>query len=148
MAYMGGLHYWWPKITGRLISRKDGLKFGCADHLCWFQPDFSSRNSFWGYPGMPRQLRHLCAGVPGAKRNVHGGRHHFRSGLFNPVDLPRVGMEEGQDIAAEPMACDRNLEWQVAPTPPPVFNFNWQPVVTAGPYGYDGAPWNWGTKPH
>ena len=30
MAYMGGLHYWWPKITGRLYPEMLGPARGAS----------------------------------------------------------------------------------------------------------------------
>ena len=38
MAYMGGLHYWWPKITGRMYSAMVVAADG-ADHLRRLLPD-------------------------------------------------------------------------------------------------------------
>jgi len=35
LAYLGGLHFWWPKITGACI-RKVGVDFG-AGSFRWFQ---------------------------------------------------------------------------------------------------------------
>ncbi len=38
MAYMGGLHYWWPKMTGRMYP--DGwAKLSARHHLPGLQPD-------------------------------------------------------------------------------------------------------------
>ena len=31
MGYLGGLHYWWPKITGRLYSES----LGASSRRCW-----------------------------------------------------------------------------------------------------------------
>ena len=38
MGYLGGLHYWWPKMTGRMYSESGGRSRGVAD-LRRLQPD-------------------------------------------------------------------------------------------------------------
>src|SRR5207253_1120257 len=53
MAYFGGLHYWWPKITGRMYPELCGKLAALAIFLGFnltFFPQF-----FLGYAGMPRR---------------------------------------------------------------------------------------------
>ena len=54
MAYLGGFHFWWPKITGRLYPDALGALRG-ADYFRGIQSDVSSRSSCSGYLGMPRR---------------------------------------------------------------------------------------------
>ena len=53
MAFLGGIHFWWPKITGRLYPEGLGPGVGAADvprlQLTFF-PQF-----VLGYMGMPRR---------------------------------------------------------------------------------------------
>src|SRR5262249_60204386 len=53
MAYLGGIHYWWPKITGRLYpegwARLSALIIFVGFNLTFF-PQF-----MLGYLGMPRR---------------------------------------------------------------------------------------------
>ena len=72
MGYLGGLHYWWPKISGRLYN-ECLAKLSAGDHLHRLQPDV--------LPAVrPRLSRHaaalprVSAGVPGAERAVVGRR--------------------------------------------------------------------------
>ena len=66
MAYLGGLHYWWPKITGRIypvfLSKLSALIVFVGFNLTFF-PQF-----ILGYLGMPRRYHAYPDGVPGAQR--------------------------------------------------------------------------------
>ena len=91
MGYLGGLHYWWPKITGRLypgavgeVRRADGVRRLQPDVL----PAVRAR-----LPGHAAPLPRLSRRVPGAQRRVDarghgaGGRISAADGLFHLVDL-------------------------------------------------------------
>ena len=72
MGYLGGLHYWWPKITGRLYP-EGWAKVAAVHRVRRLQPDV--------LPAVHRRLpRHAAplsrvpARVPGAERDVVGGR--------------------------------------------------------------------------
>jgi len=85
MGYLGGIHYWWPKITGRLypefLARIAAIVLFIGFNLTFF-PQF-----ILGYLGMPRRYPRLSAGIPGAERDVHSGRFHPRARLFIADDL-------------------------------------------------------------
>ena len=88
MGYLGGLHYWWPKISGRLYN--EGLaKLSAGDHLRRLQPDVLPAV----HPRLPRHaaaLSRVPAGVPGAERAVVGGRVDSRRRLPDSDGLPDV----------------------------------------------------------
>ena len=79
MAFMGGLHYWWPKMTGRLYPERLGqiaaLIMFIGFNLTFF-PQF-----IMGYLGMPRRYHELPAGVSDLSRYVHRRRFHSGRGL-------------------------------------------------------------------
>ena len=50
MAYMGGLHYWWPKMTGRLYSEMWG-RVAARDDLPRLQPDLLPAVHRWAISG-------------------------------------------------------------------------------------------------
>ena len=52
MGYLGGLHYWWPKITGRLYHEWLA-KISAGDHLRRLQPDVLPAV----HPRLPRACR-------------------------------------------------------------------------------------------
>ena len=67
MAYLGGIHFWWPKMTGRLYPEGWG-RLSAAIIFVGFNLTFFPQFVL-GYLGMPRRY-HLPAGVPGAERDV------------------------------------------------------------------------------
>ena len=63
MAYLGGIHFWWPKMTGRCtrsLGKLSALIVFVGFNLTFF-PQF-----VLGYLGMPRRYHELSARVPGA----------------------------------------------------------------------------------
>ena len=89
MAYLGGLHFWWPKITGRMYpecwAQLSALVVFVGFNLTFF-PQF-----VLGYLGMPRRYHAYPAGVPGAERAVDGRRLDPRRRLPAAAGLPRSG---------------------------------------------------------
>ncbi len=75
MGYVGGLHFWWPKITGRL------------------------------YPeSLSAALSHLSAGISGTQRAFHRGRLHSRPRLSSADALPDLVHALRQGRRAESLA--------------------------------------------
>ena len=72
MAYLGGIHYWWPKMTGRMYpegwARFSAILIFVGFNLTFF-PQF-----MLGYLGMPRRYHVYPRRVPGAQRDVVGRR--------------------------------------------------------------------------
>ena len=72
MAYLGGLHYWWPKMTGRMYPGRVGEALRAGD-FPGLQPDLLPAV----HSGLPRDaapLSRLSGGVPGAARALDGRR--------------------------------------------------------------------------
>src|SRR5580698_4870357 len=53
IAFVGGIHYWWPKITGRMYSEKWG-RIACSLVFIGFNMTFLTQ-FFLGSKGMPRR---------------------------------------------------------------------------------------------
>ena len=72
MAYLGGMHYWWPKMTGRMYpelpAKLSALVIFIGFNLTFF-PAISAGLSRHAAP-----LSCLSGRVPGAERDVDGGR--------------------------------------------------------------------------
>ena len=88
MAYLGGIHYWWPKITGKMYPEALGEAERAA-RLHRLQPDVLPAV----HPRLPRDaaaLRDVSAGVPGVQRAVDGRRDDARRRLPVPDGLPRL----------------------------------------------------------
>ena len=88
MGYLGGLHYWWPKISGRLYNEwlakiAAGIIF-IGFNLTFF-PQF-----IVGYLGHAAEVSRLSAGISGPERAVVGGRVDPRRRLPDSDGVPDV----------------------------------------------------------
>ena len=132
MAFMGGLHYWWPKITGRmypeLLGRLAALVTFIGFNLTFF-PQF-----VMGYLGMPRRYQVY----PGEFQFYHilssAGASILGVGYLLPAIYFLWSLKKGPKVGRNPWDAT-GLEW-TTPSPPPVHNFAAIPVVTQGPYAY------------
>jgi cytochrome c oxidase subunit 1 len=158
MAYMGGLHYWWPKMTGRMYPE------GWAK-LAWGLIFFGFNLTFFpqfilGYMGMPRRywdysLESLLQS-PSGMAHVGDATGEWVRNWVVQLQVLNVMSTAGASIlgagyllpffyliwslryykASGPNPWGATgLEWTV-PSPPPEFNFERMPVVTLPPYVY------------
>ena len=133
MAYMGGLHYWWPKITGRMYSEwwsQLAAIIIFVGFFLTFLPQFVV-----GYNGMPRRYHRYRAGVPGLERDVDGGRVDPGGRLRAAAVLPastRCGTASrpGRIPGRRPAWSGRRRRRRRATTSPR------RPIVVRGPYEY------------
>ena len=93
MAYLGGIHFWWPKMTGRMYPELLGQALG-PDRLRRLQPDVLPAVRA-RLPGHAPAVLRVPARVPGAERDVDGGRvdpgGRLRPAAGLPVALACVG---------------------------------------------------------
>jgi cytochrome c oxidase subunit 1 len=132
MAYLGGLHFWWPKITGRLYPRfwselAAGIIF-FGFNLTFF-PQF-----LLGYLGMPRRYYTYPPEYQVLNDFSTAGATILGIGYVLPLVYLLASLWLGKKASANPWGAT-GLEWET-PSPPPVENFPVTPVVTAGPYLY------------
>lgn len=131
-AYLGGIHYWWPKISGRLYPESWGklaallLFFGF--NLTFF-PQF-----LLGYLGMPRRYHNY----PPEFQVLHVmstlGASILAVGYLLPMFYLAWSMRYGKKASDNPWEAT-GLEWQT-PSPPPKHNFHQPIIVTERPYAY------------
>ncbi len=132
MAYLGGLHYWWPKISGRMYpqfwSKLAALIIFIGFNLTFF-PQF-----LLGYLGMPRRY-HV---YPEEWQVLHvlssAGASILGVGYVIPVAYLIWSMRYGPRCEANPWGAT-GLEWETS-SPPPTHNFEEPPEVTGEPYHY------------
>lgn len=132
MAFMGGLHYWWPKMTGRmypeLLGRLAALVTFIGFNLTFF-PQF-----VMGYLGMPRRYQVY----PGEFQFYHilssAGASILGVGYLLPAIYFLWSLKRGPKIGRNPWDAT-GLEW-TTPSPPSVHNFETIPTVVEGPYAY------------
>ena len=106
MGYFAGLHYWWPKMTGRMYNDTLG-KLAALLIFVGFNLTFGPQ-FILGLPRHAAPLSRVPAGVPGAERAVVGGRvdpgdRLPAAGDVFPV-LAEVGRKGGRRIPGRPPA--------------------------------------------
>jgi cytochrome c oxidase subunit I len=134
MGYLGGIHYWWPKISGRMYPEAWGRIAAITIFLGFnltFFPQF-----VLGYLGMPRRYWqypdefHVLNVLSTAGASILG------LGYVLPMAYLLWSLRYGEPATANPWGAT-GLEWQT-PSPPPRDNFERTPVVTRPPYDYPG----------
>ncbi|HXG23435.1 MAG TPA: cytochrome c oxidase subunit I [Chthonomonadales bacterium] len=132
MAYMGGLHYWWPKITGKIYpeipARVAALITFIGFNLTFF-PQFVV-----GYLGNPRRYHFY----PPEWQTLHvlssAGASILAVGYAIPLFYFLWSLIYGKAAAPNPWGA-KGLEWQTS-SPPPPHNFHEVPIVTEEAYAY------------
>jgi cytochrome c oxidase subunit 1 len=132
MGYMGGLHYWWPKITGKLYpkfwSKVSALVIFVGFNVTFF-PQF-----ILGYLGMPRRYHAYPAEFQVLNVMSSAGATVLALGYVIPAIYFVWSMRYGKDASANPWGAV-GLEWETN-SPPPTENFETIPTVTWGAYEY------------
>ncbi|MFY9530617.1 MAG: cbb3-type cytochrome c oxidase subunit I [Candidatus Acidiferrales bacterium] len=136
MAYMGGLHFWWPKITGRLYpdgwARFAALVIFVGFNLTFF-PQF-----MLGYLGMPRRYAVYPPEFQVLNVLSSAGASILGVGYLIPLVYFIWSMRYGPVAGPNPWKA-KGLEWQT-PSPPPTENFEETPIVTEEAYAYAPIP--------
>ena len=138
LAYLGGLHFWWPKITGRLYP-EGWAKFAVMLVFVGFNLTFFPQ-FILGYLGMPRRYHAYAPEFQVLQRDVHRGRFDLGLGYLIPLIYLAVVAEVWPKAGNNPWNA-KGLEWQTT-SPPPTYNFEQTPVVTEDAYAYgsESAP--------
>jgi cytochrome c oxidase subunit 1 len=132
MGYFGGLHYWWPKITGRLYpeawARFAALVIFVGFNLTFF-PQF-----LLGYMGMPRRLYAYAPEFQVLNVMSSAGASILGMGYLMPMIYLIWSMRYGPHAPANPWGA-AGLECKTS-SPPPTQNFEQTPVVTEEAYEF------------
>jgi cytochrome c oxidase subunit 1 len=136
MGYLGGLHFWWPKITGRLYpeawGRVAALIVFAGFNLTFF-PQF-----ILGYLGMPRRYHAYPEEFQVLNVMSSAGASILGLGYLLPFAYLGWSMRYGKVAPANPWRA-KGLEWEAA-SPPLTENFVTQPVVHEEAYEYAPVP--------
>ncbi|MFM7200394.1 MAG: cbb3-type cytochrome c oxidase subunit I [Myxococcota bacterium] len=133
IAFVGGLHYWWPKMTGRMYNETWG-KIACAIIFFGFNLTFFVQ-FIMGAKGMPRryysyvpeyQPYHILSTV---------GTWFLGLGFTIILVYLLASLKRGAIAPANPWGA-LTLEWTHTASPPIHENFTTTPVVEGGPYDY------------
>jgi cytochrome c oxidase subunit 1 len=133
MGYLGGLHYWWPKISGRLYP-EGWAKLGALVIFLGFNLTFFPQ-FILGYLGMPRRYYAYPEEFQVLNVLSSAGASILGIGYLIPMVYFIWSMRYGPTAGANPWRAT-GLEWQTA-SPPPSDNFATTPIVTDDAYAYD-----------
>ena len=132
-AFFGALHYWWPKMTGRLYpemwARFAAILTYVGFNLTFF-PQF-----VLGYLGMPRRWYTYPPEWQSWNLLSSAGASILAVAYALPLLYLGWSLFWGRKAGANPWRAT-GLEW-ITPSPPPTHNFERTPVVATAPYSYD-----------
>jgi cytochrome c oxidase subunit 1 len=132
MAYLGGLHYWFPKITGRLYpegwAKLSALIVFVGFNLT-FLPQF-----IVGYLGMPRRYAMYPPEFQVLNVMSTAGASVLGFGYLFPMVYLAWAWRHGKIAGNNPFHA-KGLEWETT-SPPPTFNFDRVPIVTEATHSY------------
>jgi cytochrome c oxidase subunit 1 len=132
MAYLGGIHFWWPKITGRLYNEMWGRVSAVVIFLGFnltFFPQF-----VLGYLGMPRRYHAYPPEFQVLNVLSTSGASILAVGYLMPLCYLLWSLVRGRRAGPNPWGAT-GLEWQTS-SPPPPDNFERPPIVTEEAYAY------------
>ncbi len=131
-AYIGGIHFWWPKITGRLYPEK-WAQFAAVLLFLGFNFTFFPQYLL-GMAGMPRRYYEYAPEFQMLHDFSSAGAVILAIGYLLPLCYLGWSLRWGLRAPANPWRAT-GLEWTTA-SPPPVENFERAPQVTEEPYAY------------
>ena len=132
LAFLGGLHYWWPKFTGRMYNEAWGRVSALLIFLGFnvtFFPQF-----ILGYLGMPRRYHIYPAEFQLLNILSSAGSTILAAGYIFPMVYLLWSLWFGKKAPANPWDA-KGLEWTTT-SPPPTHNFATMPIVDFEPYDY------------
>jgi cytochrome c oxidase subunit 1 len=132
LAFLGGLHYWWPKITGRMYPEKLGQLAALVSFIGFnltFFPQF-----IVGYLGMPRRYHAYSPEFQIYNVLSTAGASILGVAYIMPLCYLIWSLKYGKRAPQNPWNAT-GLEWQTT-SPPDKHNFKEPPIVTGPPYQY------------
>lgn len=132
MAVMGGIYYWFPKMFGKMynesLARLTFVFIFIGFNVTFF-PQF-----ILGAMGMPRRYFDYIPAYASLNAISTMGSWLIAIGFFLSLYVIIKGLRSGEKAPMNPWGA-KTLEWTTQ-SPPPHFNFDVEPIVTAGPYEY------------
>ncbi|MGA7460586.1 MAG: cytochrome c oxidase subunit I [Candidatus Korobacteraceae bacterium] len=136
MAYMAGLHFWWPKISGRMYpeawAKLSALLVFVGFNTTFF-PQF-----ILGYMGAPRRYHAYPPEFQVLNVLSTAGASILAVGYVLPMIYFLWSLRYGELAPPNPWNAV-GLEW-MTPSPPPTHNFDETPIVTWEAYDYEHQP--------
>jgi cytochrome c oxidase subunit 1 len=136
VAYLGGIHFWWPKMTGKMYpefwGKASALIIFAGFNLTFF-PQF-----ILGYLGMPRRYHMYYTSPEWQIYHIlsTAGSTVLGVGFLLPAIYLTWSLFKGEPAGQNPWGA-KGLEWEEAATPPITENFDKKIIVNYEPYDYD-----------
>jgi cytochrome c oxidase subunit 1 len=135
MGYMAGIHYWWPKMTGKMYSEFWG-KLSAGITFIGFNFTFFPQ-FILGYLGMPRRYYEYPDEFQVLNVFSTAGASILAIGYSMPLFYMTYSFFFGEKASSNPYGGS-TLDWTNTTSPPSPHNFEQTPVVTEEPYHYHG----------
>jgi cytochrome c oxidase subunit 1 len=132
MAYLGGLHYYWPKMFGRMYSEFWG-KISAMIIFIGFNLTFFPQ-FILGYLGMPRRYHAYPDEFQVLNVFSSAGASVLAVGFLLPLFYLTYSLVAGKAAGNNPWVLP-GLEWRTS-SPPPTENFVETPIVTWEAYEF------------
>ena len=133
VGLLGGLHFWWPKMFGRMynefLAKLSAMLVFAGFNLTFF-PQF-----LLGYLGMPRRYHEYPAEMQVMNLFSTAGALVLGLGYLMPIFYLTYAAFKGEKAPKNPWGAT-TLDWTATDSPPTPHNFEGQPVVTEEPYQY------------
>lgn len=132
MAFLGGLHYWWPKMFGKMYN-EFWARIACGIIFIGFNMTFLPQ-FVMGSLGMPRRYFNYLEQFQGYHQFSTLGSYVLGVGFIIIASYLLHSLLKGKKAPANPWGS-RAMEWQ-ASSPPSLHNYHHTPVIINGPYDY------------
>ncbi len=132
LAFLCGLHFWWPKMTGKIYSdywSRMGAILIIVGYTLTFTPQF-----WLGYHGMPRRYPNYPEEFQFLNVLSTAGYTIQLAGFLLIATYLGLSLFFGKRAGPNPWGAT-GLEWQIQ-SPPLPHNFAATPRVVCGPYEY------------
>ena len=135
LAFLGGLHYWWPKMFGVLyndtMAKINAIIVFFGFNLTFF-PQF-----ILGFLGMPRRYHYYYFAPEFQAYHImsSAGASFLALGLILPAIYLTKSLIDKKPASDNPWGA-HGLEWNCS-SPPPTVNFEEIPIVTDEVYDFD-----------
>ncbi len=136
IAFLGGLHHWWPKMFGKMYNEKAAM-IGFILVFIGFNVTFFSQ-FLMGANGMPRRYATYVEEYHIYHQISTVGSWILAAGLFTHLFTFVQSLVAGPKAPKNPWG-GLSLEW-TTDSPPIEHNFHHEPVVHHGPYDFDDFP--------
>lgn len=134
MAFLGGLHYWWPKMFGRTYN-ETLAKIAAGLLFVGFNVTFFPQLVL-GAKGMPRRYYDYPERWEGLNALSTYGSWILAVGLTLILGYLAYSLFRGKKAPVNPWGAV-TLEWRAVSTPPIEHNYHRTPIVTRGPYAFN-----------